>query len=480
MHAGLDSRLGLRSFGRQEVRVKEVDEGVFSEGRRARGFTRREFLGRLTTAGTTALAMATPGIFQRVGFRAPPASAFDADVATAWFTLALTLVRDTPGFSPPVASRAFAYSGLTLYEALVPGMPGYRTLAGQLKELNPAPEPPEEVHHWPTVANAALASIVRRLFPTSPAERQADVDALERRLAREYRGAVPPGVFRRSVSRGRSIARQVFDWSRTDGGHAAYLDDFPAYSPPVGPGLWVPTPPRFLPALQPYWGANRRFTLASGADRNPGPPPSYSEASLSPFDAEARACYEVTTNLTSEQEEIALFWSDDPAATFTPPGHWVSILTQAIDREDFSLDVAAEAYAKVGMAVADAFIACWQTKYRYDLLRPVTYIQRVVDPVWFPLLVTPPFPEYTSGHSVQSAAAAEVLTKMFGTVSFIDHTHDDRGLTPRSFGSFFEAAEEAALSRLYGGIHFASAIERGLEQGRCVGRRVSRLRFRVP
>jgi hypothetical protein len=423
--------------------------------------------------------VASPAILHRVRSRVQPASAFEADVATAWFSLALTLVRDTPGFSPPVASRAFAYSGVTLYEALVPGMHGYRTLAGQLKELDPAPEPSEEAHHWPTVANAALASIVRRLFPTAPAERQADVNALERRLAQEFRGSVPTGVFRRSVSRGRSVAQHVFDWSRTDGGHAAYLDNFPDYFPPVGPGLWVPTPPGFLPALQPFWETNRRFALAAGANCNPGPPPPYSEESSSAFVAEARECYEAATNLTTEQEAIALFWSDDPVATFTPPGHWVSILTQVIEREDFGLDVAAEAYVQVGMAVADAFIACWHTKYRYDLLRPVTYVQRLIDPLWVPLLVTPPFPEYTSGHSVQSAAAAQVLTKMFGTVAFTDHTHDDRGLSPRSFGSFFEAAEEAALSRLYGGIHFASAIERGLEQGRCVGRRVSRLRFRA-
>jgi hypothetical protein len=140
--------------------------------------------------------------------------------------------------------------------------------------------------------------------------------------------------------------------------------------------------------------------------------------------------------------------------------------------------VAAEAYAKVGIAVADAFISCWSTKFRYNLLRPVTYIRGVIDPAWGSLLVTPPFPEYTSGHSVQSAASAQVLTDLFGTVAFTDHTHDDRGLAPRSFGSFKQAAEEAAISRLYGGIHFSTAIDLGLEQGLCVGRRVSDLEFR--
>lgn len=144
-----------------------------------------------------------------------------------------------------------------------------------------------------------------------------------------------------------------------------------------------------------------------------------------------------------------------------------------------SLEEAAEAYVKVGLAVADAFICCWNTKYRDNLLRPVTYIRALIDPAWTPLLVTPPFPEYTSGHSVQSSAAAEVLTKMFGQMPFTDHTHDDRGLAPRSFGSFIQAAEEAAISRLYGGIHFRPAIENGLAQGWCIGQAVDALTFRA-
>lgn len=456
-----------------------MDAAVPSGTQSESGISRRAFFGQLGRAGATAVMIGAPHAVLRGGSRAAPVSAFGADVASAWFRLLLELVRDTPGFSPPVASRAFAYSGVALYESLVPGMRGHRSLAGQLIDLDPVPRgAPGAAHHWPTVANAVLASVVRRLFPTAPDERLADVHMLERRLAQEFRATVPLGIFTRSVARGREVARHVFRWSRTDEGHAAYLDNFPAYSPPIGPGLWIPTPPGFLPALQPYWGANRPFALGAEGQCTAPPPPAYSEDPSSAFYAEARNCYEVTTNLTSEQESIALFWSDDPGATFTPPGHSISILTHVIEGQRLPLDVAAEAYAKVGIAVADAFIVCWRTKYRNNLLRPVTYIQRLIDPSWAPLLVTPPFPEYTSGHSVQSAAAAQVLTQMFGTVRFTDHTHDARGLAPRSFGSFFEAAREAARSRLYGGIHFASAIERGLEQGRCVGRVVGRLRFR--
>jgi hypothetical protein len=183
----------------------------------------------------------------------------------------------------------------------------------------------------------------------------------------------------------------------------------------------------------------------------------------------------VTTHLTDEQHAIARFWSDDPGATPTPPGHSISILTQVIRMLDASLGQAADAYARVGVAVADAIIACWRTKYQFNLIRPVTYVRRVIDPAWTPLLITPPFPEYTSGHSVQSGAAARVLTDLFGPVSFTDHTHDARGQPARSFSSFTDAAREAAISRLYGGIHFHAAIERGLEQGDCIGARATAL-----
>jgi hypothetical protein len=396
-------------------------------------------------------------------------------VPTAWFDLALGLVRTTPGFSPPVASRAFGYAGVALYEAVAPGVTRRRSFAGVLNGLMRIPRPADAAYHWPTVANSALATILRVLFPTTPSGNMAAIEELERRFAGEAQTMLPLGIYKRSVSRGAEVARHVFDWSTSDGGHEAFLDNFPAYTPPSGPGLWVPTPPGLLRALQPYWGTNRPFVLGSGETCSPGPPPPYSEDVGSAFYVEANDCYRVTSDLTSDQEAIARFWSDDPGQTATPPGHSISILTQVARELDVTLDRAAEAYAKVGIAVADAFISCWQTKYQYNLLRPVTYIRSVIDPGWTPLLVTPPFPEYTSGHSVQTAAAAQVLTRLFGKLAFTDHTHDARGLSPRSFSSFIEAAEEAAMSRLYGGIHFRAAIERGLEQGACIGGRVTAL-----
>jgi membrane-associated phospholipid phosphatase len=207
-------------------------------------------------------------------------------------------------------------------------------------------------------------------------------------------------------------------------------------------------------------------------------PPEYSEEPESAFYIEAMEVYDATQILTEEQREIALFWADDPGATSTPPGHSVSILTQILRLEDSSLGFATQAYAKLGIAVADAFIGCWHTKYVYNLIRPVTVIRQLVDNEWMPIVNTPPFPEYSSGHSVQTGAAAVVLADLFGDeYTFTDHTHDERGLAPRTFTSFSEMAQETAISRLYGGIHYRVAIELGIEQGQCIGSQINELQF---
>ena len=441
--------------------------------------TRRALVVR---GGATAVALvtaqATPGLAAVRRF--PGAGACDADVPTAWFDLARELVQRTPGYSPPVAARALGYTGLTLYEAVVPGMHGYRSLAGAaLERRGVSGLPHDTAYDWRLVANAALAEILRQMFPTAPSALKEQVEALEASFAETLEGGLGPGVRERSIQRGRSVADAVFAWSATDGGHEGYARNFPAYTPPTGPGLWVPTPPAFSPALQPYWGGNRRLAIGGGADCPPGEHPPYSEATGSAFHEEALEVYETRATLTPEQEAIARFWSDDPGLTSTPPGHSISIATQVLRREDATLATAAETYAKVGIAVCDAFVACWHAKYSYNLLRPVTYLREVADPVWLPLLGTPPFPEYPSGHSVQSGAAFAVLTDLFGpSYAFVDHTHDARGLEPRSFGSFEEAGAEAAISRLYGGIHFRAAIEKGLEQGRCIGEAVTGLPLR--
>ena len=432
---------------------------------------------RLLSSAAAGAALVTPlGWLASPGpARATPsarplsATEFDAAVPTAWFDLAQRLIRSTPGYSPPVASRALGCLGVGLYESLVLGMPDHVSLAGTLNDLEPLPRSATGIaYHWPSVANAALAAMARSLFPTAPNAVRAEIDLLEARL----HGDVPHGILLRSVDRGREVAAAIDTWSRGDGGHEGYLRNFPSdYVPPAGTGQWVPTPPGFLPALQPYWGTNRCMALEDSLTCDPGPPLPYSTNEDSAFFAEALEVYGTVNGLTPAQREIALFWSDDPGQTATPPGHSVSILGQVLRVQDRSLADAAVGYARLGIAVCDAFIACWRIKYIHNVVRPISYIRSSIDPTWGdPLpLTTPPFPEYTSGHSIQSAAAAEVLTATFGEMAFTDHTHDARGLAPRSFDSFAAFAEEAAISRLYGGIHFRSAIERGLEQGRCVG-----------
>jgi len=420
------------------------------------------------------------------GVESPPAAEYGAEVATSWFDLQLMLIKETPGFTPPVASRALGYSGVALYESIVAGMPEHNSLVGQVNALTALPQAEAgQGYHWPAVANSAMATILRLLFPTATPENLAAIDALEAQYAAQFREEAGEEQFERSADYGAAVAQAVFEWSKTDGGHEGYATNFPAdFTPAAGEGLWVPTPPNFQSPLQPYWGDKRTFVLQVDEECVAAPPPVYSEAMSSDFYAEAIEVYYTVKKLTPEQEEIALFWADDPGATFTPPGHSISIASIALRQEEADLALAAEAYAKVGMAVADAFVGCWHAKYVYNLLRPITFIQEVIDPTWntpeiSDPVITPPFPEYTSGHSVQSGATAAVLTELFGEeYRFVDDTHVGRGLAAREFGSFTEAAAEAAISRLYGGIHYRAAIEAGVEQGRCIGAQVNGLAWR--
>lgn len=248
-----------------------------------------------------------------------------------------------------------------------------------------------------------------------------------------------------------------------------------------GPANWVPTSliNQQQKPLLPKWGENRPFALQTGNACPLPAPPAYSEEKGSDFYSEALEVYETVKNLTPEQRAIARFWSDDPMLSPTPPGHWIVIGLKILNERQASATEHADLLARLGITLADAFIGCWHSKFEYDLLRPVTYIKRVIDPKWEPILITPPFPEYPSGHSTQSGAAATVLTAFFGeNFAFTDNTHEKDKLPNRSFRSFWDAAEEAGISRLYGGIHFRAAIERGLEQGRCIGEKAVALRTR--
>ena len=401
----------------------------------------------------------------------------------AWYGLVLKLVRHTPTYSPPVASRSLAYLGVTAFEAVASGSNNLQSLAGQLNGLRPLqPRSAGQAYDDGVVLNAALASLVQELFQNTGPTGQRVIglqDTKQRRLVSE---GVPADVIARSEDYGRQIAAHVLAWSRDDGGALVVNMGFPyEYTLTAGPAHWVPTSlisQQQLPLL-PKWGSNRTFAMPTGKSCSLPAPPDYSEDKTSPFYAEALEVYRRGKNLSAEERAIARFWSDDPMLSPTPPGHWISIALQIIEQDKPDLEKSVDVLARLGVVLADAFIGCWETKFQYDLLRPVTYIRRLIDPKWEPLLITPPFPEYPSGHSTQSAAAAAVLTKLFGeNFAFEDRTREGDGLKPRSFASFSAAANEAGISRLYGGIHFRSAIERGLAQGQCVASYANALRTR--
>ena len=253
------------------------------------------------------------------------------------------------------------------------------------------------------------------------------------------------------------------------------------YALKPGPAHWTPTSAiaQQQKPLLPAWGQNRTLAMPNGATCPLPPPIPYSEDKDSDFYKQALEVYQTRRDLTPEQRDIAKFWSDDAMLSVTPPGHWISIALQILAREDAKIDRTVDVLARLGIVLSDAFVGCWNAKFQYDLVRPVTYIRRVIDPKFETLLITPPFPEYPSGHSTQSAAAAVVMTTLFGeNFAFTDETDRSDGLAPRSFPSFWAAAQEAGISRLYGGIHFRAAIERGLDQGRCIAAYVDALRTR--
>jgi membrane-associated phospholipid phosphatase len=405
-----------------------------------------------------------------------------SEIASTWFELLYDVVKAerTP---PPEASRVYGITAVALYESISAGTKENRSLVGQLNGLISVPEPEKDKeYHWLTVANAAIADTVRGLYPTiSPASLEV-INKLEQKFASQYRAQVPKQGYERSLTYGQAVATAILEWAATD---ALSIYENCPYAPVPVAGAWEPTLPLFNPnPLQPCWGLIRPMVLTSGEECAPLGHPRFSTAPSSDFFAAGVEVYDVVSALTDEQKTIADYWSDAAGATGTPPGHWIAIVSQIARKDELLLAEAAEAYARVGIAVHDAFIGCWNTKYVYNLQRPVTYINDNIDGNWMPYIVTPNFPSYSSGHSTQSGAAASVLTDMFGVKKFTDTTHIDHGLvsfqTPRTFGSFGEAAAEAAVSRLYGGIHYRFDNDDGLASGECIGLAIQkRVSFKI-
>lgn len=408
------------------------------------------------------------------------AGKFDAYIAQSWYNLALQLVQETPGHTPPIAARSFGYMGITLYEVIVDDMPHRHSLIGQLNGLASLPKRVFGNSYLPALtANAALATIIKDLFPNASVANMDKIAGLELENEKVFSEKASTEIAIRSRDYGRSMADAVFNWSISDGGNDAYLVNFPTdFDPPTGVGKWIPTGPAFQSPMLPYWGNNRPMIAADepGTVDPPGPP-AFSDQAGSAFYNAAFEVYNTSLHLTSEQNTIGHYWADGPN-TFTPPGHNMAIALQMIRNYKMNLYDASILLAKVGIALNDAGIVCWRAKYRVNLIRPVTYIQRYIDPTWNSSIGTPPFPSYTSGHSTFSGASAAILTVEFGShVSFTDSSKIAYGFSPRTFNSFDEAAEEAAVSRLYGGLHYRFDNDHGFNCGQLVAMNVDNLNW---
>ena len=416
----------------------------------------------------------------------------DAEMATAWADMTTFITQYTPANSPTYASRCIGYLGLTMYESVVHGYDEYQSLAGQLNGLDVLPLPEQgETYNWRVAFNAGQAYMLKHIYNQTSEENKARIDSLELIILQSLKSETKDAkTVERSIAYGQSIATSLFEWSKTDGGHRGYLNNFDKeWVHPIHPGSWKP--PLYAQSfshhpLHPHWGSNRTFLSENSNLPLPEFIP-YDTTKTSAYYQEFLQVYEKDLELTQKEKEIAIWWGDDPDDTFTPPGHSYYLSTIAIRKENPSLIVCAETYAKVGVSVADAFINCWKWKYHFFTERPNTFIPQFIDEEWESFWPDPPFPAFPSGHAIQAAASATALEEMFGTpFVFIDSAHVGRerdqvrdvDFVERPFETFWGVAEETADSRFFGGIHTPQDNRVGLEEGKKIAERVCKLKWR--
>ncbi len=380
-------------------------------------------------------------------------------------------------FSPPVASRIYVYASLAAYEALVPSNPQYRSMAGQIKGLHECPKPEAGKDYVPAIASAeAFLKIGKTLtfsadmYPEFDKSVQTQYDAI----------GVPNEVLENSIKYGDAVAEHILDFSKKD--NYKQTRGF-RHTVTNQEGTWTPTPPAYMDAVEPNWRKIRPMTLDTASQFAPPPPYKYNMTDKNgPYYKQVMDAYTTVKNLTDEQRNIANFWDCNPfkmnvtghamfaTKKISPGGHWMSIVGQITRQQKSTPIQTAEAYLLTSLSIFDGFISCWDEKYRSVTIRPETVINNKVDKDWQPTLQTPPFPEYTSGHSVITGAASVALGSLFGkNFAFTDSTEVRFGLPVRQFKSFEQAASEASISRFYGGIHFRPALDEGLKQGQRVG-----------
>lgn len=391
---------------------------------------------------------------------------------------ALTTVIVHDIFSPPVASRIYLYASIAAYESVVPSQKKYSSLAASISSFPVIVLQNKEAVNYKLASVYAFLKVAQRLvFSEKKIE-----DSLNS-ILKEFR-RLKPALYKNSIAYGQLVTDSVLKWAEKDN----YRDTrkLRRYNIIKSDGKWLPTPPGYIAAVEPYWSKMRAIVLDSASEYQPVPPPVFSTDRQSEFYKQAYEVYETGNSLTAEQRAIAAFWDCNPfflntqghlnfaTKKLSPGGHWMSIAGLAGKKSRADLVTTAAAYVFTSIALYDGFISCWDEKFRSNLIRPETYINSHIDEKWRPVLQTPPFPEYTSGHSVISTAAATVLTYFFGDdFAFDDITEVDFGLPRRSFPSFMAASQEAAISRMYGGIHYRAAIEAGQIQGSLIGKKVT-------
>ncbi len=377
--------------------------------------------------------------------------------------------------NPPLAARFFAYASLAGYEVVSQNDTKFKSMHGILNGY-PALQKPDSIKEYSAQLSAILAMLetAKKMQPSG--------NLLEEYENRFTDSCLQTGFSEETISQSKkyaiAISKKILAYAKAD--RYNKTTNFPKYTPLGGEGSWYPTPPGFFAAIEPYFKTIRPFTLDTSTQFIPPPPVAFSIDKNSAFYRQMLLNYKET--LPPEHRAIAAFWDCNPFAVqdnghlliglkkISPGAHWMGITGIACEKRNEKFEETMLIYTTVSVGLMDAFICCWDEKYRSNRIRPETAIRKYIDPAWSPLIQTPPFPEYLSGHSDISASSATILTHFFGdNFSYTDTVENRYGLVPRSFKSFHDAAIEAGISRFYGGIHFMDAIDNGRAQGSKVG-----------
>lgn len=406
--------------------------------------------------------------------KADPKVLTDADVLNRNMNqLTQVIIHDM--FAPPNASRIYAYTSLAAYEAARWTKPGYLSVTGQLHGFGamPVPEKGKDYNYLLAASNAFFTVAENITFSRD------SMQGYKNALFNDFKSLLPQETYDRSLKLGQDIGTIVLARAKAD--NYKETRGMPKFLGSEEKGKWRPTPPDYNDASEPNWGKMKTLLLDSSGQMHCPPPPPYSEEKNSAFYQTTNEVYTIGKNLTEEQKTIARYWDDNPFVTehaghlmygnkkITPVGHWIGIAGIAAKTKATDAAQTARAYALTSTAIYDAFASCWNDKFVYCNVRPVTVINEVIDREWQPFLQTPPFPEHASGHSAISAAAATVLTDMFGEFPFEDTCDLAYIGMKRNFSSFRQAAAEASISRVYGGIHYRTGVDAGAAQGTLVG-----------